>query len=337
MTDRVPAEQVMREMIAAACPDAAPETVRELAQDVADTGLRQVSRPESMRKVAARFAGMLGSGSQTVKPLEFTVLTGLFSLRIDGRRVTLGQRKARAVLLGLLLRGGQASVAQLINDLWGDQPPASARATLMTYVAHLRRIFSALERPELAGGNVLTTIHGGYALNMGLVSSDLQRAQELEQLARRAQEAGDLAVARHALLSALGQFQGRPLAEEVGSFAEAQGHMLDEWRLVLEEGQLALQGQALELDLQHQVLDGTADLTASELLLARMAATGMTTQEIAARLAITRRTVENHLTHIYRKLGISSHQALPEAVGHGTKPPADTDLGRASGRSRGTP
>ncbi|MFJ2235230.1 LuxR C-terminal-related transcriptional regulator [Streptomyces sp. NPDC087859] len=328
MTDRVPAEQVMREMIAAACPDAAPETVRDLAQDVVDTVLGQASGPDDMQRVAGRFATALGSDTQTVKPLEFTVLAAQFSVRIDGQKVTLDSPKPRAVLLGLLLRGGQASTGQLIDDLWGDQPPATAGSTLTAHVSRLRRIFRTFERPELAGGNVLTTTHGGYALNMGLVSSDLQRAQALEQLAQRAQAAGDLAVARHALLRARSQFQGRPLVEEVGSFAEAQGRLLDEWRLVLEERQR---------DLHRRVLDTTADLTASELAVARLAAAGMTNREIARELVITRSMVEFHLTRIYRKLGITSRQAIPEAVGHGTKPTVDTGLGRTSGRPGGTP
>ena len=55
---------------------------------------------------------------------------------------------------------------------------------------------------------------------------------------------------------------------------------------------------------------GPASLTASELRVARLAAKGHSNPEIAQALFVTRRTVEVHLTHVYRKLGIDSRGAL---------------------------
>jgi DNA-binding NarL/FixJ family response regulator len=46
-----------------------------------------------------------------------------------------------------------------------------------------------------------------------------------------------------------------------------------------------------------------------------MAAGGMTNREIAQALFVTMRTVEVHLTHAYQKLGISSREKLPAALG----------------------
>ncbi len=51
-------------------------------------------------------------------------------------------------------------------------------------------------------------------------------------------------------------------------------------------------------------------LTESERRVAELAAGGLANKEIAARLVITVRTVEAHLTHAYAKLGISSRAAL---------------------------
>lgn len=234
MTDRVPAEQVMREMIAATCPDAAPETIRELAQDVAETGLGLDVRPADLRRMAARFAGALGA-------VDFTVLTAALSVRVAGQTVSLTARKQRALLVGLLLREGQASVQQLIDDLWGDSPPANAAFTLGVYVHRIRRAMGDQYREYLsAGRGILERIDGGYALNMELVSSDLHRVRALEELARREQQAENYAEAHEALSRALGQFQGRPLAEEAGPFAKAQAGILEEWRLALVEQRLYL-------------------------------------------------------------------------------------------------
>jgi DNA-binding CsgD family transcriptional regulator/tetratricopeptide (TPR) repeat protein len=61
-------------------------------------------------------------------------------------------------------------------------------------------------------------------------------------------------------------------------------------------------------------LSGVASLTPSERRVAEMAAEGPTNREIAQALFVTQRTVEVHLTSIYRKLGISSRSQLASAL-----------------------
>lgn len=58
---------------------------------------------------------------------------------------------------------------------------------------------------------------------------------------------------------------------------------------------------------------GPDSLTASERRVAEMASTGMTNREIAQALFVTLRTVESHLTNVFRKLDISSRAELGEA------------------------
>ncbi|MCZ0990840.1 LuxR C-terminal-related transcriptional regulator [Streptomyces diastatochromogenes] len=53
-----------------------------------------------------------------------------------------------------------------------------------------------------------------------------------------------------------------------------------------------------------------AELTARELEVAELVARGLSNQDIAARLHLSRRTVETHLSSIYRKASVPSRAAL---------------------------
>jgi DNA-binding CsgD family transcriptional regulator len=59
---------------------------------------------------------------------------------------------------------------------------------------------------------------------------------------------------------------------------------------------------------------GRDALTPSEQRIARMAADGLINREIAQALFVTAKTVENHLGHIYLKLGVGGRRALAEAL-----------------------
>jgi DNA-binding CsgD family transcriptional regulator len=66
-------------------------------------------------------------------------------------------------------------------------------------------------------------------------------------------------------------------------------------------------------------LTGVESLTPSERRVAEMAAEGPTNREIAQALFVTQRTVEVHLTSIYRKLGLSSRSQLAAALDEPTR------------------
>jgi DNA-binding CsgD family transcriptional regulator len=57
------------------------------------------------------------------------------------------------------------------------------------------------------------------------------------------------------------------------------------------------------------------DLTPQELQIARLLASGMTTREAAAAVFLSPKTIEYHLRHVYRKLGIRSREELARAIG----------------------
>ena len=55
---------------------------------------------------------------------------------------------------------------------------------------------------------------------------------------------------------------------------------------------------------------GPDSLTPSELRVAALAAGGATNREIAQELFVTTKTVELHLSNVYRKLGVAGRQEL---------------------------
>ncbi|MFF8972672.1 LuxR C-terminal-related transcriptional regulator [Streptomyces sp. NPDC014995] len=61
----------------------------------------------------------------------------------------------------------------------------------------------------------------------------------------------------------------------------------------------------------------TAHLTAQQLRVARMAAEGATNREIAARLALSPRTIDHHLRGVFSRLGIRSRIELVRLLGEG--------------------
>ena len=70
------------------------------------------------------------------------------------------------------------------------------------------------------------------------------------------------------------------------------------------------------------MLVGVESLTASERRVAELAADGRTNREIAQSLFVTARTVEGHLTNVFRKLDLDSRDQLRGAIAPVTAAPA---------------
>lgn len=101
--------------------------------------------------------------------LEFRIL-GPLDVQADGRSLPLGGPQQRAVLAILLLHVGEVvSTERLIDELWGEQVPSSARPVLQGYVSNLRK----------AIGSALATRAPGYVLELDPEQLDLHRFERL--------------------------------------------------------------------------------------------------------------------------------------------------------------
>jgi DNA-binding CsgD family transcriptional regulator len=74
--------------------------------------------------------------------------------------------------------------------------------------------------------------------------------------------------------------------------------------------------QATGVHLPARALTGADRLTPQELQIALAACEGATNRQVAERLFVSAKTVEYHLSHIYRKLGITSRSQLGAALAH---------------------
>jgi DNA-binding SARP family transcriptional activator len=117
-------------------------------------------------------------------------------------------RKWRALLATLLLNPGQAvSTDRLIDEVWGEKPPARATNLVAVYVLKLRR---AIGDPD---GRVLVTRAPGYQLLLGPGDLDADLFAGLVTDGRQALAAGDADRASALLTDALGLYRGQPLAD----------------------------------------------------------------------------------------------------------------------------
>jgi SARP family transcriptional regulator, regulator of embCAB operon len=125
-----------------------------------------------------------------------------------GRAINVRAAKQQAILAVLLLRpGGVVSVDRLMTELWPDELPATARASLQTYVYRLRRTLA----PLAAHGVELATLGNGYTLTVPDRAVDVRAFERRFARGSQALAAGEAAEAAGLLREALDLWRG-PLA-----------------------------------------------------------------------------------------------------------------------------
>ncbi len=169
--------------------------------------------------------------------IEFRLLGPLEVWR-DGRRLTVGGAKPRALLAVLLLRAGRVvSTDELIEALWGEHPPAGAANALQAHVSALRRALTP-GRGRRDAEQVVVTRSPGYLLPLDCHDLDLVRFAQLLAEARAA-VAKDPALAAELFNEALRLWRGPALADfAYESFASADLARLEEMRLSAVEDRL---------------------------------------------------------------------------------------------------
>ncbi|MCS0638375.1 AfsR/SARP family transcriptional regulator [Streptomyces sp. LP05-1] len=130
----------------------------------------------------------------------------------DGVPVRIPGEKLRAIVAVLALSPGRpVSRNDLIDELWGEEPPRNAENSLHGHIARLRRVLATRSgKPDLR--EIIETSPSGYALTSTGIEVDAAR---FEELVRRADLLGDGALEEAAALltEATGLWRGPALVD----------------------------------------------------------------------------------------------------------------------------
>jgi DNA-binding SARP family transcriptional activator len=144
--------------------------------------------------------------------VRFAVLGPVRAWRGEAE-LNLGQPQQRAVLAALLVRqGAQAMLEELIDDVWGEEAPATSARVIRNYIHRLRLILGR------TGTGHITSVGHGYVPDAGPQRCDMTRFTGLVSRARRARNEGNPAAAGTHFAEGLGLWAGTALAGIPGPY-----------------------------------------------------------------------------------------------------------------------
>lgn len=159
--------------------------------------------------------------------MEFRIL-GPTEVLDGGRRVPLPSGRGRALLALLALHAGEpVSADRLIDELWGEDPPPTARTVVHGLMSKLRRMLEP-DRAKAHPGALLQTFGSGYQLTIEPDTVDAHRFKRLIDEAREA----PVEVRSTRLSAALTLWRGPALADfTYEPFAQRAISALEELRI----------------------------------------------------------------------------------------------------------
>jgi DNA-binding CsgD family transcriptional regulator len=194
-----------------------------------------------------------------------------------------------------LARAGETERAERALERFSAQAEATQRTWALAAAARCRGL---LARPAEFSAHFerALELHEGDGQPFEAARTRLAFAERLRRVRQRAE-------ARPHLVAALDVF------DRLGA---------KPWSARAREELAATGGTAVP---RTEAPSGTEDLTPSELKIALLVAQGMTNREVAASLFLSPKTVEHHLSHIYRKLDVRSRTQLARLFAE-ERPPA---------------
>lgn len=183
--------------------------------------------------------------------LNFRIL-GEVEVSSGDRLIPITSARQRIVLACLLMAPNHVvPVERLIESVWEDNPPSTARGQIQICVSGLRRL--------LGDPQVISTTSSGYSINAAPDQLDYIQFDRMLAKARAAEAEGRLAEAIGQLDAALGLWRGSALTGVPGLAAETMAHRLEERRIMTLENKISIQ---LTLGVHQDLIDDLLTITA---------------------------------------------------------------------------
>lgn len=163
-------------------------------------------------------------------------LLGPIELVVDGQTLDLGGPRQRTIIamLGLNL-GRVTSIDGLIDAVWHDDPPETARGQVQVCISGLRKVLAEAGCPD-----AIRTVAPGYRLELDTEHLDLLQFTDLVATAKNAATDGRAADAVTVLHTALALWRGPALAGIDSELVHRGATALDERRLAAVEDRVRL-------------------------------------------------------------------------------------------------
>jgi DNA-binding SARP family transcriptional activator len=219
---------------------------------------------------------------------------------VEGDRDLTPARLKQRVLLAVLLLHREQVVAgpELIEALWGEEPPESAQTALHGHVSALRK---------LIGSERIRTRPPGYLLQASADEVDLAR---FEALVAQARERDDPAQRSSCLLEALALWNGEPLADvRYEPFAQRESARLEELRLSALEERIDCD---LALGRHHELVSELEPLVAAHPFRERLRGQLMLALYRCGRQADALHVLQSGRQRLVEELGLAPGPALQE-------------------------
>jgi DNA-binding SARP family transcriptional activator len=183
-------------------------------------------------------------------------ILGPLELVADHGPVRIGGPREHVVLAALALRANRVvTVEYLIDAVWGQDPPTTARSQIQTCISGLRKVLDSASLPD-----AIATSAAGYSLRVACDDLDSEKFTRLTAEARASAAANKIAAAALELRGALDLWYGPALAGLPSDLVRRGAAALEEARLTALEERLRLD---LELG-RHAEVAGELSVLAAE-------------------------------------------------------------------------
>jgi DNA-binding SARP family transcriptional activator/Tfp pilus assembly protein PilF len=229
-------------------------------------------------------------------------LLGSLEVMTQGNLVPLNSNRLRVVLAMLLFHEGRVvSLERIIDALWDDDPPLTAKGQVQTCISTLRQQFAFL-----GGTGLISTNSVGYTIRVPAGSLDIAVFESLVSRAREQVEVGAESAAAE-FRSALALWRGPAAADVRSELVQTMATRLNEDRLAVLEECIQLE---LALGRHRELVGELSELTKAYPLHESLRAQHMLALYRSARQAAALESFQEGRRILREELGVEPSERL---------------------------